>query len=115
MVQTARDRIEGDPLSASLYADLIREVDQMGEYEVEQKLTSIHVVHGRAFLGVHPRKGGLLVNIVLDHPLDSARLHRTERVSAARWHHEFLLHSPTDLDAELVGWISAAYALTERP
>ena len=115
MSRTARDRIEGDPLSASLYAALIQEVAQIGEHEIEEKLTSIHIVHGRAFLGVHPRKSALLVNIVLDHPLGSARLHRTEQVSAARWHHEILRHSPAELDAELVGWITAAYALTTRP
>ena len=115
MSRTARDRIEGDPLSASLYAALIQEVAQIGEHEIEEKLTSIHIVHGRAFLGVHPRKGALLVNIVLDHPLDTARLHRTEQVSASRWHHEILLHSPAELDAELVGWITGAYALTGRP
>jgi hypothetical protein len=115
MSRTARDRIEGDPLSAALYSALIKEVHQFGEYEVEEKLTSIHIVHGRAFLGVHPRKGSLLVNIVLDHPLDSTRLHRTEQVSAARWHHEILLHSPTDLDTELISWIAKAYALTARP
>ncbi len=115
MAAAARERIDGDPVSAALYTALIHEVDQIGEYEVEEKLASIHVVHGRAFLGVHPRKGALLVNIVLDHSLDSARLHRTEQVSASRWHHEILLHSSKDLDPELVGWISEAYALTERP
>ena len=115
MARAARERIDGDPLSAALYTALIQEVGQIGQFEVEEKLTSIHIVHGRAFLGVHPRKGALLVNIVLDHPLDSARLHRTEQVSAARWHHEILLHSIKDLDPELVGWISEAYALTERP
>ena len=82
MARTARDRIEGDPLSAAVYAALIEEVGKIGEYDVEEKLTSIHVVHGRAFLGVHPRKGALLVNIVLDHPLDPARLHRTSLSSA---------------------------------
>jgi hypothetical protein len=115
MAVPARERIDGDPVSAALYTALIHEVGRIGEHEVEEKLTSIHVVHGRAFLGVHPRKGALLVNIVLDHALDAARLHRTEQVSASRWHHEILLHSPAELDAELVGWITNAYALTERP
>lgn len=114
MARTARERINDDPVSAALYTALIHEVGRVGEYELEEKLTSIHVVHGRAFLGVHPRKAGLLVNIVLDHPLDPARLHRTEQVSAARWHHEVLLRSTAELDAELVEWITAAYALTER-
>ncbi len=112
MAGTARDRIEGDPRATAVYAALIQDLSQIGEYEIEEKLTSIHVVHGRAFLGVHPRKDALLVNIVLDHPLDSPRLHRTERVSAARWHHEIVLHSPAELDTELIGWINDAYALT---
>jgi hypothetical protein len=112
MARTARERINGDPLTAAIYAALLDELDRVGEYQVEEKQSSIHLVNRRAFLGVHPRKGALLLNIVLDHPLDSPRLHRTEQVSASRWHHEVLLHSPHDIDSELTTWIAAAHALT---
>lgn len=112
MAQTARQRIDGDPISAAIYAALLADLDQLGQYQVEEKQTSFHVVNGRAFLGVHPRKQALLVNVVLDHPLGSARLHRSEQVSASRWHHEVILHDPSEVDPEFTAWIAAAYALT---
>jgi hypothetical protein len=35
-----------------------------------------------------------------------------ERVSANRFHNEMLLESPKDVDAEVIGWLKAAYALS---
>ncbi|MBU8868426.1 MULTISPECIES: DUF5655 domain-containing protein [Paenarthrobacter] len=112
MARTARERIDGDTGSSEVLAALVEALTLVGPFEVEEKQTSFHVVNGRAFLGIHPRKGGLLVNVVLDHALETDRLHRSEQVSASRWHHEFLLGSPRDLDAEFLGWVKAAYGLT---
>ena len=112
MARKARERIESDPVSAALYRHLLDRLRSLGDVEIEEKATSFHVVHGRAFAGVHPRRAGLLVNIVLDHPIESSRTHRVEKVSAARWHNEVLLTTPDDLDAEFERWIRDAYALT---
>ena len=109
MAKTARERVESDPTSSDLYQALLASFRTLSEVKVEEKATSLHVVHGRAFAGVHPRRGGLLVNIVLDQPIDSGRTHRVEQVSANRWHNEVLLSSPDDLDAEFDGWIAEAY------
>jgi hypothetical protein len=49
---------------------------------------------------------------VLDTPLKNARVHKSEQVSANRHHVEFKLEDPTDIDAQLVGWMKKAYSLT---
>jgi len=113
MARTARERIDGDPASTAALAALLEKLNEIGPFAVEEKQTSFHIVNGRAFLGVHPRKNGLLINIVLDHPVDSPRLHRAEHVSASRWHNEFLVSSPSDIDAELVACVAAAHRLTQ--
>jgi len=59
---------------------------------------------------VHPRSGGLLVDIALDRPLDSARL-KVQQVSKNRYHHEIVMRDPADIDYELRAWITAAYEL----
>ncbi|MFE4834860.1 DUF5655 domain-containing protein [Arthrobacter sp. NPDC056691] len=64
------------------------------------------------FRTFHPRRGGILVNIVLTRELESARIHRAERVSANRWHNEVILKDPAEIDAELLAWISEGYAHT---
>jgi len=111
-MQDGLSRIKADAVSSDIYDGLLRCLERFPEYEVETKQASLHVVHGRAFLGVHPRKHALLVNIVLSRPIESERLKRSERVSASRFHNEIVLRAATELDDEFTGWLREAYALT---
>jgi len=98
--------------SQATYAKVIATVAKLGPFKVEEKKTSLHLTHGRAFAGVHPRANGILLNLVFDAPLKNARVHKSEQVSANRHHVEFKLEAPADVDAELAGWIQRAYDLT---
>lgn len=113
----ALDRIERDDVGAAVYAELRKRLGEMGPFETEAKKTSLHLTRGRAFVGVHPRRGGILLNIVTDVPLDTTRLHKQEQVSARRWHNEVLLQSVDDIDDEVLEWLAAAYDLVsgEQP
>ncbi|WP_156810662.1 hypothetical protein [Arthrobacter sp. FB24] len=62
-------------------------------------MSSFHAVHGRAFLGIHPRRGAILVSTVLTRELEWARIHRAEPASAYWWHNEFTLKDPSGIDA----------------
>lgn len=112
MARTARERIDGDPVSSEVYGSLTDQISTLPGCELQENASSFHVAHGRAFLGIHPRRGGILVNIVLDRQLDSARVHRAERVSANRWHNEIILRDPEQIDPELLAWIREGYDLT---
>jgi hypothetical protein len=112
MARTARERIDGDPISSSVYGALMDKISPLHRCELLENASSFHVVHGRAFLGIHPRRGGILVNIVLTRELESARIHRVERVSANRWHNEVILTDPSEIDTELLTWIREGYAHT---
>jgi hypothetical protein len=101
------------PSSQSTYAKVIAEVSKLGPFKVEEKKTSLHITHGRAFAGVHPRATGIILNLVLDSPLTNARVHKCEQVSAKRHHVEFKLEDPSEVDAQLVGWMKKAYSLTD--
>ena len=98
-------------VSRALYEKLFTAVRRIGPHEVELKKTCVHACRGRAFLGVHPRATGLLLSIVTDKPIRSARLRKCEQLSARRWHAELLVESAGELDSELKGWIAEAYAL----
>lgn len=100
------------PTSQTTYAKLISAISELGPFEVEEKKASLHLTHGRAFAGVHPRAKGILLNLVFDAPLKNPRVHRSEQVSANRHHVEFKLEDPADVDAQLVTWIKQAYSLT---
>jgi hypothetical protein len=100
------------PSSKSTYAKVVAEIAKFGPFEVQEKKTSLHLTHGRAFAGVHPRASGIVLNLVLDAPLKNARVHKSEQVSANRHHVEIKLEDPAEVDAQLVAWVKRAYSLT---
>ena len=112
MEETGLSKIKANPVSTNVYDELIARLGVFAQFDVENKKTSLHIVHGRAFLGVHPRKDGLLLNIVTAEPLMSPRIKKAERVSANRCHNEIIVTSVHALDEELMAWIEQAYALT---
>jgi len=82
---------------------------------VDLKKTSIHLVAGSAFAGVHPQLKKLRLNIRLARKLEQERIRKVEQVSASRFHNELDLGSPTEVDGELTGWLREAYDLGARP
>lgn len=100
-------------MSTTLFNGVVRILEALGEYAIEEKQGSFHVTHGRAFLGIHPRRAGLLVNIVTERQLDPERMHKTEQVSSRRWHNEILLKEAAEVDEDLRLWIAEAYSLTK--
>ena len=100
------------PATRALYDTLLERLRSLGPIVVETKKTSAHIVAGSgAFLGVHPRSNGLLVNIVLDRELVGDRVGKCEQVSRSRYHNEVKISGREDIDEELMGWIRDAYQL----
>ncbi len=48
----------------------------------------------------------------MDRPLQGERVAKSEQVSKNRYHNEVKITSPDEVDAELIGWLKEAYALT---
>ncbi len=101
-----------DKVVREIYDRLLSRVEQCGPVIEEPKKTSIHLVNRTAFAGVATRKAAINLTIKGDHKLSSSRISKTEQVSANRFHHEVKLKSPGEVDAELMGWLKAAYALS---
>lgn len=110
---TIKSHIDGkDPVVREIYDRLMAALKQIGPVVEEPKKTSIHVVNATAFAGVATRKNYLVLTIKSDRKLTSARIHKTERVSAGRFHHEVKLTSSEDVNEELIGWLKHAYTLS---
>jgi hypothetical protein len=105
---------EREPQVRAIYTRLINALAPIGSFEQDAKKTSIHLVHGTAFAGVHPRAKGILLNIRTAAPIVSPRVRKLEQVSRNRCHNEILLETPDDVDAEIVKWLTAAYALSSK-
>jgi hypothetical protein len=108
------DLLPRNASSAEVYQVLSAALANIGPITIEEKKTSLHVKGtGAAFLGVHPRKDGLRINIVLSRPLAGHRVVKADRVSANRFHNEVDLKQASDVDEELKLWLSEAYARAE--
>ncbi len=88
-------------------------LDAIGKYKTEQKKSSIHVTNGRAFIGLHPKKSYLGVNIVLSRPKASPAADKVEQVSANRFHHFYKITNTKEMNKSFVLLLKEAYALTQ--
>jgi len=111
MVEKQDPLVAASPMARHLYNELLAAVTPIGPFQKEVKKTSIHLVRGSAFVGVHPRKEHLLLTIKAEKPIQSARISKTEQVSKNRWHLDLKIASNKEIDAELIAWLRQAYDL----
>jgi len=115
MSEGALPLFDGREPARAAYEILLPVLNNLGAFEVEEKKSSLHITNGSsAFLGVHPRKDGLRLNLVLNRRLVSDRIVKVEQVSAHRFHNEVDIHTQADVDEELAGWLTEAYERTSR-
>lgn len=96
----------------ALYDQLIETVREFGPVTQAAKKTSIHLDNHSALAGVQVRKTYLLLNLKSDHKIKSKRIHKSEKLSAKRFHHKVKIESADDFDDELRGWLKEAYELS---
>jgi hypothetical protein len=101
-----------DPIVSLTYAALIGAARKFGPVTEEAKKTSIHLVRKTAFAGVATRKTSLILTLKSARDIKSPRISKHEQLSPGRWHLEVRLSSPNDVDAEIAGWLRAAYELS---
>jgi hypothetical protein len=110
---SVKSHFEGKgPSAQATYDRLLQKTRQFGRVSEEPKKTSIHLVNRTAFAGVVTRKGAIILTVKSDRQLSSPRIHRSERTSSNRFHHEVKLGAPSDVDAELLKWLKDAYELS---
>ncbi|HBL31473.1 MAG TPA: hypothetical protein DD490_32015 [Acidobacteria bacterium] len=99
------------PAVRAIYDRILAAAREMGTVEEEAKKTSIHLVHTTAFAGIATRKEALILTLKSSRDIASPRVTKHEQASANRWHLEVKLSAPEEVDAELCGWLAAAFAL----
>ena len=110
---SVKSHFEGKSLSVQeTYNSLVKAIQQFGPVGEDPKKTSIHLVNKTALAGVATRKDYLILTIKSNRELKSPRIHKTEKVSAKRFHHEVKLALPEEVDSELIGWLKDAYTLS---
>ena len=96
-----------------LHQSLIQLLDSIGKYKTEQKKNSIHIVRERAFVGIHPKKSYLGVNVVLNRSKASPPATKVEQVSTKRFHHYYRITSKQELNKSFARLLKEAYDLAQ--
>ena len=97
--------------ASAAYARLLKAVGRFGPVIEERGDRSVLLRSRGGFLGIHPKRDGLDLQIVTDHVIRAARVTRVDRVSANRFHVHVRIASPKDIDPQLLGWLREAYDL----
>lgn len=84
----------------------------LGPVDVDPVSVGILFKNGPVFAELRPRKQWVAVTFTLPTALESERLSRkVSRVGGTgnRWYHVVNVHGASDIDDELVGWLTEAY------
>ena len=100
-----------DPTLQRVYARLLKTVQGLGPVVEERGERSVLLRSRGGFLGVHPKREGLDLQIVTDHVIRAARITKVDPVSARRFHVHVRIASEKEVDAQLMGWLREAYDL----
>lgn len=92
------------------FEELLSFADTLGQVQFEEKKTCAHLAAGKAaFVGIHPRKAGLRLTLVLSRPLQGDRILKCDKASAKRYYIEVNVIAENGIDDELKSWIEEAY------
>lgn len=93
----------------AIFSTLLDFLHDLGPFDIEVKKTSLHLVKEKAFLGVHPKKKWLDLNIVSNQAIDHPLITKNEQVSKNRWHNNLRLSSVEEVDDTVKNLLQAAY------
>lgn len=99
------------PVLRAAFDKVVEALETEGPLRVDPVAANIHLAAGSTFGSAKPMKAKLRVEFLLDRPIESPRVVKTERFSATRYALHVDVEGPADVDAELVGWLRAAYRL----
>src|SRR2546423_1290396 len=97
-----------DPALQRLYARLLKAVQALGPVVEERGERSVLLRSRGGFLGVHPKRDHLDLQIVTDHAIREARIAKLDVVSARRFHVHVRLATENEVDGQRLGWLRRA-------
>ena len=95
------------------YNKIKKILNNFGSITYEVKQTSIHCVKNVAFVGLHPKKAVLDLNIVLNRSLNGLFNSKTEQVSKNRFHNEIRIINPGQINAALIKVLKESYLMSK--
>ena len=98
------------PTFRRIHDALVAHLKKLGPVEVEAVSVGIMLRRSRTFAELRPRRDRLVLSFLLSRPLAHQRIAKTLQLSANRMAYFVDLRSVADIDRELRGWLTEAYA-----
>ena len=112
---TVEQHLEGKSLQVrSLYEQFEALVKRCGPVTVVPAKTRIGFQVRMIFAALSVRQRSLDCHVVLSRRLESARFMRIQSLSPRNHVHYFSIRSPTDLDDEVLRWLTEAYEVGKQ-
>jgi hypothetical protein len=103
-----------EPAVRATFDAVLEVVRALGPVEVLPERSRIALHRRMSFAAFVPRRRWLDGHVVLAERLGSPRFRKVEVYSPRNVVHTFRLMSPDDVDAEVAGWLVAAYRVGEQ-
>jgi len=101
-----------DKAAVALYSELKEKIKKgVGRFKVDSIPCCIHFVSTSTFAAVRILKKKIRVTFTLDLEIESPRIYKSTRYSSGRFLHAVDIESRSQIDKELLGWISQAYRI----
>jgi hypothetical protein len=100
------------PKARQLYRRFEQLISRCGAFHVSPAKTRIAFLGRVRFAGItRLSEDGMTCALALPSPLRSRRFVRIKKVAPGWWSHELRVSSPTELNAEVQGWLRQSYRL----
>jgi hypothetical protein len=98
-----------------IYDAVARHVRKLGEVHIEAVSIGFLIKRKRTIAELRPRRVGFGLSFVLRREVSDERITRRLPMSGGQVYHVVPLARPAEVDAQVRGWLTEAYALAEPP
>ncbi len=100
---------ERPPQQRAIYDAIVGHLAALGDLHIDAVGVGVFLKAQRKIAEIRPRAKGLALLLLLPRRLGSDRVTRGERLSAQRQLNVIVLTQPSDVDDELLEWLTEAY------
>ncbi|MDD3244435.1 MAG: DUF5655 domain-containing protein [Eubacteriales bacterium] len=107
----------GNPEEWELYCALEEEMlAAFSQLDILPQKTQIRMSsrHPFAFVSLPSRRGGIVVSFALAYEVQNCRVFSAAHPTPGRWTHHVMVFERSQIDGELMDWLSQAYAFARK-
>jgi hypothetical protein len=101
-----------EPWQRAVYDAVVGHLRTLGDVHEDAVKVGVFLKRDRKLAELRPRSRDVLVYLWLPRPVETARIAPASRSSGPRVGHKLSLRAVSDVDDEVRGWLTAAFAIS---